>query len=183
MFRTSWIAWRRCLRHNVALWLRLVEIATQMQGMIFVSTSAPLSQFPSRQSPLLSDHRIVSTYTTMVLNISSVVTLLDKVFPSESWMLTTIDAVARQVPISLLFSLCVDPPWAYAAFLDVDFRFMATSDLTNELLSPSAEPTLHDSYSYKLLDAVLNTLNDKNGEVQNMGVKWYSCFTTTRAKR
>lgn len=53
---------------------------------------------------------------------------------------------------------------------------MATSDLTNELLSPSAEPTLHDSYSYKLLDAVLNTLNDKNGEVQNMGVKWYSCL-------
>jgi len=44
----------------------------------------PLSQFPSTQSPLLSDHRIVSTYTTMVLNISSVVTLLDKVFPTES---------------------------------------------------------------------------------------------------
>ena len=49
---------------------------------------------------------------------------------------------------------------------------MAASDLTNELLSPSMEPTLNDSISYKVVEAVLNTLQDKNGEVQNMGVKW-----------
>lgn len=49
---------------------------------------------------------------------------------------------------------------------------MATSDLTNELLSPTADPVLNDSFSYKIVDAVLATLQDKNGEVQNMGVKW-----------
>ena len=53
---------------------------------------------------------------------------------------------------------------------------MAASDLTNELLSPSMEPTLNDSVSYKVVEAVLNTLQDKNGEVQNMGVKWYSAY-------
>ena len=36
------------------------------------------------------------------------------------------------------------------------------------------EPTLNDTVSYKVVEAVLNTLQDKNGEVQNMGVKWYS---------
>ena len=51
---------------------------------------------------------------------------------------------------------------------------MAASDLTNELLSPSMEPTLNDAVSYKVVEAVLNTLQDKNGEVQNIGVKWYS---------
>ena len=56
--------------------------------------------------------------------------------------------------------------------VDADFRFMATSDLTNELLSPAMEGVLNDAFSYKVVDAVLNTLQDKNGEVQNMGVKW-----------
>jgi hypothetical protein len=50
---------------------------------------------------------------------------------------------------------------------------MATSDLTNGLLGPQTEPTLNDSFSYKVVEAVLNTLQDKNGEVQNMGVKWF----------
>jgi len=49
---------------------------------------------------------------------------------------------------------------------------MATSDLTNELISPSADPFLNDSISYRIVEAVLGTLQDKNGEVQNMGVKW-----------
>jgi hypothetical protein len=49
---------------------------------------------------------------------------------------------------------------------------MATSDLTNELLSPTADPVLNDTVSHKIVDAVLGTLQDKNGEVQNMGVKW-----------
>jgi len=49
---------------------------------------------------------------------------------------------------------------------------MATSDLTNELLSPQMESVLNDAFSYKVVDAVLNSLRDKNGEVQNMGVKW-----------
>jgi hypothetical protein len=73
-----------------------------------------------------------------------------------------------------LFLSHVDPFSINRECVDADFRFMAASDLTNELLSPSMEPTLNDSVSYKVVEAVLNTLQDKNGEVQNMGVKWYS---------
>jgi len=50
---------------------------------------------------------------------------------------------------------------------------MAANDLTNELLAPNTDPQLHDNISYKVVEAVLNLLQDKNGEVQNMGVKWY----------
>ena len=66
--------------------------------------------------------------------------------------------------MSILLTCCVD----------ADFRFMAASDLTNELQSPSTEAFINDSISHKVVDAVLTTLEDKNGEVQNMGVKWYS---------
>jgi hypothetical protein len=58
-------------------------------------------------------------------------------------------------------------------FLDADFRFMAASDLTNELRNPATDPLNNDQMSYKIVDAVLGTLQDTNGEVQNMGVKWY----------
>ena len=73
------------------------------------------------------------------------------------------------------FPTFVDPLLANHSFciVDADFRFMATSDLTNELLSPAMEGVLNDAFSYKVVDAVLNTLQDKNGEVQNMGVKWW----------
>jgi hypothetical protein len=49
---------------------------------------------------------------------------------------------------------------------------MAASDLTNELTGPMAAP-LDDNSSFKLVEAVLNALKDKNGEVQNMSVKWF----------
>jgi len=50
---------------------------------------------------------------------------------------------------------------------------MAASDLTNELLNEAMPPVLDDSISFRIVDAVLQTLQDKNGEVQNMGVKWF----------
>ena len=77
-------------------------------------------------------------------------------------------------PHSLLVPSFRRSSWLTTLFciVDADFRFMATSDLTNELLSPAMEGVLNDSFSYKVVDAVLNTLQDKNGEVQNMGVKW-----------
>ena len=53
---------------------------------------------------------------------------------------------------------------------------MATSDLTNELQNPATEQLMSDIMSYKIVEAVLTTLQDKNGEVQNMGVKWYIPF-------
>ena len=57
--------------------------------------------------------------------------------------------------------------------VDADFRFMAASDLTTELVNPSNPSPLDDSISYKIVDAILNALQDQNGEVQNMSVKWY----------
>jgi 2C-methyl-D-erythritol 2,4-cyclodiphosphate synthase len=51
---------------------------------------------------------------------------------------------------------------------------MAANDLTNELLASTTDPQLNDNTSSKIVEAVLNLLQDKNGEVQNMGVKWYS---------
>jgi hypothetical protein len=66
---------------------------------------------------------------------------------------------------------CRSPP---DQCVDADFRFMATSDLTNELQNPATEQLISDVMSYKIVEAVLTTLQDKNGEVQNMGVKWYS---------
>ena len=101
----------------------------------------------------------------MMLNISTVTPLLEKVSYS-SFMLTACRC-AHQAS-----SPAADPSLADAAILDADFRFMATSDLTNGLLDPQTESTLNDSYSYKVVEAVLGTLQDKNGEVQNMGVKW-----------
>jgi hypothetical protein len=50
---------------------------------------------------------------------------------------------------------------------------MAASDLTNELTNPQGAIALDDNNSYKVVEAVLNSLQDKNGEVQNMSVKWY----------
>ena len=87
-------------------------------------------------------------------------------------ILTRVDEIIRQA--APLFLSHVDHFGINRECVDADFRFMAASDLTNELLSPSMEPTLNDAISYKVVDAVLNTLQDKNGEVQNMGVKWYS---------
>lgn len=76
-----------------------------------------------------------------------------------------VDAILRQAHLKYLSI-------PLTCRVDADFRFMAASDLTNELQSPLNEQFLNDSF--KLVDAVLTTLEDKNGEVQNMGVKWYS---------
>lgn len=53
---------------------------------------------------------------------------------------------------------------------DTDFRYMATNDLINELQSPTFQ--LEDATEKKVVAAVLNLMKDKNGEVQNLAVKW-----------
>lgn len=53
---------------------------------------------------------------------------------------------------------------------DTDFRYMALNDLTNELQKENF--SLEDSTEQKVLRAVLKLLEDKNGEVQNLAVKW-----------
>lgn len=53
---------------------------------------------------------------------------------------------------------------------DKDFRFMATNDLMSELQKDNIK--LDDESEKKVVKAVLRLLEDKNGEVQNLAVKW-----------
>lgn len=56
---------------------------------------------------------------------------------------------------------------------DSDFRFMSLNDLHSLLMSNSnilqTEPTL----SLRVIDGIIKALDDANGEVQNLAVKWY----------
>ena len=53
---------------------------------------------------------------------------------------------------------------------DKDFRFMATADLITELKKASIK--LDDEIEKKIVKMLLNLLEDKVGEVQNLAVKW-----------
>ncbi|KAF2489779.1 TIP120-domain-containing protein [Lophium mytilinum] len=60
---------------------------------------------------------------------------------------------------------------------DPDFRFMALNDLQGILLAAHAKFLDHDyTTSAKTVDGLLNTLNDTNGEVQNMAIKCLGPF-------
>ena len=54
---------------------------------------------------------------------------------------------------------------------DKDFRFMATNDLMAELQKDSIK--LDDDSERKVVKMLLKLLEDKNGEVQNLTVRWY----------
>lgn len=54
---------------------------------------------------------------------------------------------------------------------DKDFRFMAANDLMSELQKDSIK--LDDDSERKVVKMLLKLLEDKNGEVQNLAVKWY----------
>lgn len=53
---------------------------------------------------------------------------------------------------------------------DKDFRFMATNDLMSELQKDSIK--LDDDSERKIVRMLLKLLEDKNGEVQNLAVRW-----------
>ena len=53
---------------------------------------------------------------------------------------------------------------------DKDFRFMATNDLMSELQKDNIK--LDDDSERKVVKMLLRLLEDKNGEVQNLAVKW-----------
>lgn len=57
---------------------------------------------------------------------------------------------------------------------DKDFRFMATNDLMTELQKDSIK--LDDDSERKVVKMLLRLLEDKNGEVQNLAVKWQEVF-------
>lgn len=58
---------------------------------------------------------------------------------------------------------------------DADLRYMSLNDLFN-LLSAGAPTFLHSDYHTcaKIIDGVIQTLDDSNGEVQNQAIKWYA---------
>jgi cullin-associated NEDD8-dissociated protein 1 len=56
---------------------------------------------------------------------------------------------------------------------DPDFRFMALNDIL-QLLEKSKPEFLHHDYNIaaRTTDNIIKTLDDQNGEVQNLAVKW-----------
>lgn len=57
---------------------------------------------------------------------------------------------------------------------DADLRYMSLSDL-HTLLSTGAPTFLNSDYhaSAKIIDGVIHSLDDANGEVQSQAIKWY----------
>ena len=53
---------------------------------------------------------------------------------------------------------------------DKDFRFMSTNDLMTGIRKDSVK--LDDDSERKIIKMLLKLLEDKNGEVQNLAVKW-----------
>ena len=54
---------------------------------------------------------------------------------------------------------------------DRDFRYMALNDLMNELQKEGGI-NMDEAIEAKVIRAVLNLMEDKNSEVQNLAVKW-----------
>jgi cullin-associated NEDD8-dissociated protein 1 len=57
---------------------------------------------------------------------------------------------------------------------DPDFRFMSLNDLF-QMLTNGKPDFLHTDYntSARTVDGIVATLDDQNGEVQNLAIKWY----------
>lgn len=57
---------------------------------------------------------------------------------------------------------------------DSDFRFMSLNDLLEALTSSNFNFAAVDSHlQSKLIEGVVKALDDQNGEVQNLAVKWW----------
>lgn len=56
---------------------------------------------------------------------------------------------------------------------DPDFRFMSLNDLL-QLLNNARPDFLHHDYNTaaRAVDSIIRTLDDQNGEVQNLAIKW-----------
>ncbi len=56
---------------------------------------------------------------------------------------------------------------------DSDIRYMSLSDLNNLLIAGNSNLLSSDYHaSAKLIDSVIQALDDQNGEVQNQAIKW-----------
>lgn len=73
-----------------------------------------------------------------------------------------------------------NPPFALQSLLekmsspDSDYRFMSLNDLLSILTSPNGSLAQADTaLAGRVIDGVVKSLDDANGEVQNLAVKWY----------
>ena len=56
---------------------------------------------------------------------------------------------------------------------DPDIRFMSLSDLANILSAPASHYMTTESHTAaRVVDGLLKSLQDQNGEVQNQALKW-----------
>jgi cullin-associated NEDD8-dissociated protein 1 len=57
---------------------------------------------------------------------------------------------------------------------DPDYRFMSLNDLF-QVLTVGKPDFLHNDYNTaaKTVDGIIRTLDDQNGEVQNLAIKWF----------
>ena len=65
--------------------------------------------------------------------------------------------------------------------VDPDYRYMSLNDLC-QVLTNGRPDFLHSDYntSARTVDGVIKTLDDMNGEVQNLAIKWYTLTTLLR---
>lgn len=58
---------------------------------------------------------------------------------------------------------------------DSDFRFMSLNDLHAIFSTASSSLLMHDpGVAARAVEGILKALDDQNGEVQNLAVKWYA---------
>ena len=75
------------------------------------------------------------------------------------------DRVAAAQGITTLLSKLNDP--------DPDIRFMQLSDLANILVAPASIYVASDTHTAaRIVEGLLKSLSDSNGEVQNQALKW-----------
>ena len=56
---------------------------------------------------------------------------------------------------------------------DPDFRFMSLNDLLQLLTVAKPDFLQHDyNIAARTVDSIIKTLDDQNGEVQNLAIKW-----------
>lgn len=84
-----------------------------------------------------------------------------------------------KLPIKKKSVMASNPPFALQSLLekmsspDSDYRFMSLNDLLSILTSPNGSLAQADTaLAGRVIDGVVKALDDANGEVQNLAVKW-----------
>lgn len=87
--------------------------------------------------------------------------------------MTMADKHAVQQTLNTLLGKFSDP--------DPDIRYMSLNDLFEVLIHQNAAYLSQDSHiCTKVVEGLLKTLEDQNGEVQNQSLKWYAIHFGTQ---